>query len=79
MTERLDVLIEMRSEMDRLQAERDEVVAGWQRRADLLTDAQLLLRELVGLPDLWEKAGAISALLVRMREEDGLDVAGATE
>lgn len=71
----LDLLVQMRADMDALERERDEIVSGWGRRRGLLADVDLVLRRVMEYPEIWDIAPTVSQLLVRIREEIGLDEA----
>lgn len=70
----LDILVEMRSEMDRLTRERSEMAVGWERRKGLLVDTETVLRSVMMVPEIWEAAPG--QLLVRVRDELGLEPGG---
>lgn len=74
---KLDVLVELRTELDALIREREEKAEIWERRKELLVEIELLLRRVMEYPEAWEIAPAVARLLVRIREEVGLDTAGA--
>lgn len=76
---KLDLLIEMRAELDALTKAREQMVEDWERRKDLLADVELLLRRVMEYPETWEIAPTVAQLLVRIREETGLDAAEAIE
>lgn len=67
----------MRGELDALIRERDENAQTWQRRKELLVDVELLLRRVMEYPETWEIAATVARILVRIREETGLDAEGA--
>lgn len=74
---KLDVLVELRAELDTLIRERDEKEEAWERRKELLVEIEFILRRVMEYPEAWEIAPAVARLLVRIREEVGLDAAGA--
>lgn len=74
----------MRAELDALLGEREEWAETWQRRdevwerrKELLMEIELLLRRVMEYPEAWEIAPTVARLLVRIREEVGLDSAEA--
>lgn len=74
---KLDVLVELRTELDALIHERNKMVEVWQRRKELLAEVEILLRRVMEYPEAWEIAPAVARLLVRIREEVEADSAEA--